>query len=385
MRTTRTRAALLVVVAFSSLLLITAMSISNVSSQGKYLVYIGSYGKGINAFRFDTNSLTLDPLGMVGSVVNPSFLTTDPDFKYLYAVSEVEEKVNGGVAAFTLDRGNGSLHPLNHLDSGGEAPCHLSVDHTGKMVIVANYVTGGVSSYPIEQNGALSKMSSLMTAHGSGPDKERQDGSHAHEAIITKDNARVYVPDLGLDRIRIYRIDPSTAKLVPNDPPFAKTGAGFGPRHLAFSPDEKFAYVINELKPFVTVFSRDSSNGSLSEIQSVPTIPADFKEENSGAEIRMDHAGRFVYASNRGHDSIQVFAVDPAKGTLHRVQIVSTQGKEPRGFNLDPSGHFLLVGNQKSNSLLIFKVNPNSGQLTDTGKHVETEAPVDVYFVPEVS
>ena len=382
MKDTRTNATWLIASAFLSLILITSMSSSNVTTHGKYFVYLGSYGKGINAFRFDPDSLTIDSLGMVGQVVNPSFLTSDKDFKHLYAVSELEGKVNGGVAAFALDGNGGSLQSLNHLDSGGEAPCHLAVDRSGKMLIVANYVTGGVSSYPIEKNGALGKMSSLMTAHGSGPDKKRQDGSHAHEAVITKNNQLVYVPDLGLDRIRIYRLDPATATLTPNDPPFSKTQAGFGPRHLAFSPDEKFAYVINELKPFVTVFARDPSTGNLTEVQSVPTIPADFTEENSGAEIRIDHAGKFVYASNRGHNSIQVFAVDPAKGTLHRIQIVATQGKEPRGFNLDPSGRFLIVGNQKSNNLVIFTVDNKSGELTDSGKHFNSEAPVDVYFVP---
>jgi 6-phosphogluconolactonase len=356
---------------------------SNLSAAGsqEYVVYLGSYGPGIHAFHFDSATGALKEIGQVGEVKNPSWLAADPDFKYLYAVSELD-KGDGGVASFSIDRKTAKLQSLNHVSSEGKAPCHASVDATGKMVIVANYSTGDVSAFPIQSNGSLGQASSVEKAHGSSMDKKRQEGSHAHEAVITKDNQRVYIPDLGLDRIRIYKLDPASAKLTPNDPPFAKTEPGSGPRHMVFDHNETYAYVLHELKPMVSVFRRDPSNGGLELVETVPTIRPDFKKENSGAEIRIDPAGKFIYTSNRGEDSIQVFAIDQSSGKLHQVQNVETGGREPRGFALDPSGRFLVVGNQKSNSVVVFKVDAESGKLTPSGHKIETPTPVDVLFVP---
>lgn len=350
------------------------------AAENQYFVYIGTYGNAVQAFRYSAGTLT--PLGAVGEVKNPSWVTTDPHAKYLFAASELEGKTNGGVAAFTIDHQTGKLGSINHVDSAGRAPCYVAVDKTGRMLIVANYSTGGVASYPIEQDGSIGQMASLMTAEGSGPDKARQEGPHAHEAVIESDNQRVYVPDLGLDRIRIYKLDPASAKLTPNDPPYAQAPAGFGPRHMVFGKGSKYAYVINELKPFVSVFEHDASNGSLKHLTDVPTLPDDFREENSGAEIRLHPSGKFLYTSNRGQDTIQVFTVDSASGALKRVQVVPTGGKEPRGFALDPSGHFLIAGNQKSNNVVVFKVHPKNGELSASGAKFEVPSPVDVLFVP---
>ena len=347
-----------------------------------YFAYIGTYGKGVYAVRFDAKTGKVDPVGMVGAVVNPSFLTTDREYRYLYAVSEVEGDAEGSVASFSIDRSNGSLKALNTRPSGGKSPCHLAVDHTGKTLVVANYVTGGVSSYPIEKDGSLGPMASLMTAKGTSVNKERQEGPHAHETVITADNQRVYVPDLGLDHIRIYRLDAATSKLTPNDPPFGQVEPGRGPRHMAFSHDEKYVYVLNEIQPFVTVFQHDAATGALHRIQSAETIPHDFSEENSGAEIRLGRSGKYIYTSNRGHDSIQVFAIDPGNGTIRRIQIISIGGKTPRGFAIDPTGQFLFAGNQDSNQVTIFKVNRESGELSATGQKFEAPKPVDVLFVP---
>ena len=352
------------------------------SSHDRYFVYVGTYSEGVQAFRFSSGNGSLEPLGMVGTVEKPSWVGTDPAFKHLYAVSEIEGKGQGGVASFAIDRKTGHLSALNHLESGGQGPCYLAVDSTGKMLIVANYSSGDVAAFPIEANGSIGKLSSVMSAHGSSVNKARQEGPHAHEAVITSDNQRVYVPDLGLDQIRIYKIEPSSAKLIPNDPPFVKGAPGLGPRHMAFGESSRYAYVVNELKPFVSVYAHDSATGNLTFIQSVPTIPADFSKENSGAEIRTGRLGKFLYTSNRGHDSIQVFAIDPSNGKLHQVQDVSTQGEVPRGFNLDPSGRFLLVGNQQTNNLVVFKVDPQTGKLTPTGQKFEVPTPVDVLFVP---
>ena len=348
---------------------------------GHYLVYVGTYGKGVYGFRFDAASGKAEALGMVGAVVNPSWVASDPDHRYLYAVSELEGNAEGAVAAFSMDRRSGALKPLNTRPSGGVAPCYVVVDQTGKAVIVANYVTGGVSSFPIESDGRLGPMASLMTAKGSSVNKERQEGPHAHEVVISAAN-RAYVPDLGLDHIRIYKLDAASAKLTPNDPAFAQGPPGLGPRHMLFSHDEKYAYVLNEIEPFITIFRHDRSNGSLHMIRKVATLPEDFKGENTGAEIVLDRAGKYLYTSNRGHDSLQVFAVDSNDGGLRRIQIISTGGKTPRGFAIDPDGRFLLAGNQDSNQLVLFKVNSETGKLTDTGQKFEVPKPVDVLFVP---
>ncbi len=350
--------------------------------QTKYFVYVGTYTKNIFGYGFDAGSGKLDAMGPLGEVMNPSFLATDPHFRFLYSVSEVEGKENGGVAAFSIDRKNGSLKFLNSASSAGVAPCHLAVDKTAKMLVVANYGTGAVSAFPLERDGRLGPMSALMEAHGSSVNPDRQKGPHAHETVISADNRFLYVPDLGLDQIRIYRLDPSQAKLTPSEPAFAKDDPGSGPRHIAFAPSHKFAYVVNELKSFVTVFSHDTSTGNLKEIQTVSTLPPGFSGENAPAEIEVDKAGKFVYASNRGHNSIAVFAIDEASGTLKQVQVISTEGKEPRGFEIDPTGHFLFAGNHKSNQFVVFRVDPATGQLTPTGQKIDVPSPVAFQFVP---
>lgn len=350
--------------------------------QTNYFVYIGTYSNAIHAYRFNASTGKLDAIGPVGEVINPSFLATDRKYQFLYVVSEVEGDVNGGVAAFSINRKNGSLKFLNTASSSGVAPCHLAVDGTAKMLLVANYGTGGVSAFPLEHDGRLGAMSSLMEAHGSSVNRERQAGPHAHEVVISANNRFVYVPDLGLDQIRIYRLDPSQAKLAATEPAFAKEEPGSGPRHMAFSPSGKFAYVLNELKSVVTVYSHDSSTGNLKQIQTIPTLPAGYSGENAPAEIEVDKAGKFVYASNRGHDSIAVFAIDEPTGMLKEIQIVPTQGKEPRGMQIDPTGNFLFVGNQKSNQCVIFRIDPKTGQLTSTGQVLEVPTPVAFQFVP---
>ncbi len=350
--------------------------------QTKYILFVGAYGKGIDAYHFDAATGQLQHIGRSGEVVNPSFLIADADFRTLYAVSEVTGNVNGGVAAFSINREKGSLQALNSMSSGGVAPCHLALDRTGKMLIVANYTSGGVSAYPIEHNGRLGEMSALMTAHGHSVNAQRQEGPHAHEVVISSDNARAYVPDLGLDEIRLYRLDPSKATLTPNDPPFVKQDAGMGPRHMAFSPDESFAYVANELKSEVSVFKHDKATGNMTKVQDVATVEPGYSGENAPAEILVDSRGKFVYASNRGSDSIAVFAIDPSNGTLRRVQVISAEGKMPRGLEIDPTGHFIFAGNQKTDNFVVYHIDANTGQLTPTGQVIHTPSPVAFLFVP---
>jgi 6-phosphogluconolactonase len=350
--------------------------------QTKYILYIGAYGKGITAYRFDAATGQLQSIGMAGEVTNPSFLIADKDFRYVYAVSELQGNHDGGVAAFSIDRNSGSLQALNHQPSAGVAPCHLALDKTSKMLMVANYTTGGVSVFPIQSDGRLGEMSALMTASGKGPNTARQEGPHAHEVVVSNDNRIAYVPDLGLDHIRMYRIDPAAAKLTPNQPPFVQQTPGMGPRHIAFTPDERFAYVVNELKSEVSVFTRDPSNGNLTKIQDISSVEPGFAGENGPAEILVDSAGKFVYASNRGENTIAVFAINSSDGKLNKVQSISTDGKNPRGLEIDPTGNFAFAGNQDSNNFVIYHVDKNTGKLTATGQNIQTPSPVAFLFVP---
>jgi 6-phosphogluconolactonase len=350
--------------------------------QTKYIVYVGSYGTGIQAYRFDAGDGQLQAIGMMGKITNPSFLIADREFRYLYAVSELTGKEEGAVASFAINPASGALSPLNSVSSAGLAPCHLAVDQTSKMLMVANYTSGGVSVYPIKDDGHIGEMTGVMTAHGKGPNRERQEGPHAHEVVVTSDNRFAYVPDLGLDHVRIYKIDSSHAALTANNPAFTKQDPGMGPRHMAFSPDEKFAYVVNELKSEVSVFQHDKDTGALTKIQDVSTLPPDYSGENGPAEILVDSAGKFVYATNRGADSIAVFAIDPTKGTLRQIQVISSEGTMPRGLEIDPTGHFVFAGNQKTDNFVIFHIDANSGKLAPTGQVIQTPSPVAFLFVP---
>lgn len=366
---------------FAAALIFMSQSHLAAQAQSEYFVYVGIYGKGIYGYRFHPNGPKLDELGLVGTVTNPSFVITDRDYKFLYAVSELEGKETGGVASFAIDRDTGALRSLNSVPSAGVAPCHLALDHTGKMLIVANYGTGGVSSFSIENDGRIGNMDSLMTAQGSSVDRERQEGPHAHEVVISSDNRLAFVPDLGLDRIRIYRLDPAQRKLTPNDPPFVKEQAGFGPRHMVISPNQKFAYVVNELKSFITVF-KVNGPGDWRPVQTVSTLPENFHGENGPAEILIDRAGKFVYASNRGPGTIAVFAVNEQDGTLRQVQMAATGTTFPRGVEFDPTGQYLFAGDQKANQFVIFRVDPKTGQLTLTGQPYKVPSPVSFAFVP---
>lgn len=346
--------------------------------QTKYILYIGAYGKGVSAYRFDASTGKLESIGLVGELVNPSFLASDSQHRNLYAVSEVEGQTHGAVGAFTIDRHTGALHALNTQDSGGIAPCHL-VTYNDNAVIVANYTSGGVSSYPIQPDGSLGSMASLMTATGHGPNKQRQEGPHAHEVVIN--NGLIYVPDLGLDHIRIYEMG-QDAKLMPHNPAFVQQDPGMGPRHMVFSADGAYAFVINELKSEVSLFRHDTGTGAMTKIQDVSTLPEGFTGENGPAEILLDKAGTHAYATNRGNDSIAVFTFDPAVPKLQQVQVISAEGKMPRGLAFDPTGRFLFAGNQKTNNFVIFRVDQQNGRLTPTGQEISTPSPVAFLFVP---
>jgi len=355
-----------------------------------YLVYVGTYtedgskSKGIYAYRYDADTAAIMPIGLAAETVNPSFLAVHPNQRFLYAVNEVGKykgEKSGAVSAFAMDRTSGKLTLLNQVASKGADPCYITVDKTGKYVLVANYTGGSVAVFPVLEDGRLGEASAFVPHTGRGANPERQEGPHAHSIDLSPDNRFAIVDDLGLDETLVYKFDSAKGSLTLNDPPFAKADPGAGPRHFAFAPDGKFGYVINEMGSSVTAFSFDGAAGALRALQTVSTLPKGFTGHNDDAEIEVHPSGRFLYASNRGHDSIAVFAIDTNKGTLTLIEDVSTKGQTPRSFEIDPTGSLLFVENEKSNNIVIFRIDPKTGRLAPAGKVLEVIEPVCVKFV----
>ena len=357
-------------------------------SSREYLVYFGTYtgkgSKGIYACRFRPATGKLTPPELAAETVSPSFLAVDPAQRFLFAANEIGDYQNaksGSVSSFSIDRRTGKLSALNTVASRGADPCHLTVDKAGKHVLVANYTGGSVAVLPVRTDGMLGESSDFVQHLGSSVDPERQKEPHAHDVVLTPDNRFAVVADLGLDKLLVYRYDFEKGKLSANDPPSGAVKPGSGPRHFALHPNGRWAYVIGEMANTVTAFDWDGDKGSFHELQSVSTLPKDFKGENTTAELVVHPKGRYLYGSNRGHDSIAVYAIDPAKGMLTQIEDVSTLGKEPRNFALDPTGAYLFAANQNSNTVVVFRVNPSNGRLTPTGEKVEVVSPVCVTFV----
>ena len=353
------------------------------------LVYIGSYtgskSQGIYVSRFDPATGNLSRPELAAEAKNPSFLALHPRRGILYAVGEVdsfEGRPVGSVTAFRIDSKSGKLILLNQQPSGGAGPCHLAVDAAGKCLLVANYGSGSIAALPIQAGGALGQPHAIIQHQGSSLNPQRQDAPHAH--FITPDPANRFALacDLGLDKVLVYRLDPNKAALQSNDPPSISLRGGAGPRHLAFHPNGKVAYVINELDSTLTVFAYDAKNGALSELQTLSTLPDSFRGSNTGAEVQIHPSAKFVYASNRGHDSIAMFSVEPGAGKLTAAGHESTQGKTPRHFALDPAGKWLLAENQDSDAISVFRVDSGTGKLTPTGSPLQVGAPVCVVFAP---
>ena len=359
----------------------------------EYFVYVGTYtsgrgrvSEGIYVFRFDTTTGKASAPSLAGTTVNPSFLAVHPGGKYLYAANEVSEfagKGVGAVGAFAIDRENGKLTLLNQASSAGSGPAHLTVDRTGKCVLVANYGGGSVAALPIKADGSLGEPASFIQHTGSSVDPNRQKEPHAHSINVSPDNRFAFAADLGLDKILIYKLDPTTAALTANDPPFATVSPGSGPRHFAFHPSGKFAYVINEMLCTMTAFSYDAKRGELKAIQTVSTLPAgeSVKPGYSTAEVVAHPNGKFLYGSNRGHDTIAVYAIG-ADGKIMLIQNAPAEVKIPRNFNLDPTGRWLITAGQNSDNLAVFRVDQQTGRLEFTGTKIEVGAPVCVRFLP---
>ena len=331
------------------------------------LMFIGTYTRdgrshGIYSLRLNLATGALTAPMLASGAQNPTFLALHPDKRHLYACGELRGTVDqplGGVSAFAIDAAAGTLAFLNQQPTGDGATTHLAVDATGRMVMAANYGAGYVCALPIDAAGRLGERSAYFPITGPlGPNPSRQDKPHTHSVTLSPDNRFVFACDLGLDRVYGFRLDPTKAALAPANPPFTATPAGVGPRHSKFSADGRFFYVANELGGAVCVFAYDAEHGALTLKQKISSLPADFRGENTTAEIRLSLDGRFVYVSNRGPDSLAVFARDPAAGTLTLVEIVPCGGKHPRNFALSPDGRWLVCANRDTDNLVVFRVDP---------------------------
>jgi 6-phosphogluconolactonase len=377
-----TRHAFLCILFVASLVLVPFSSAQKTTSS-RYRIFVGTYtdktqSKGIYTLDFNAATGKFSQPELAAEAPQPSWVLVARNGKFLYAANE--DGKSSAVSAFAIGDKAGKLTLLNKLPSQGEGPCHLALDQTGKYLFVANYDSGTVAVFPILPDGRLGEHSAVQKNQGAtGPNKERQDAPHAHWVATSADNQLLYVADLALDRILIYKFDAATGALTPEN--FSATPApGTGPRHAAFAPNDKFLYLLGELPSSVTVFAIEGKN-TYRNVQQISALPKDFKGRNDAAEIAVHPSGKFLYTSNRGQETIAVFSIDPAKGTLTHVENVPTQGKEPRHFAIDPTGHYLLAENQNSDTIVEFKIDQATGKLTATGEVVHVPAPVCLTFL----
>ena len=367
-----------------------AMPIS--AKPNELLVYVGTYtnkgtSDGIYICKMNLATGELTKFSSTKSQ-DPAFLAIDRKRQFLYAANEIGEfngKKSGAVSAFAINQKTGELTFLNQQATNSPGSCSVIVDKTGKCVLAANYSGGSVSAFPVKADGSLSEISDLIQHQGSSVNPNRQKEPHAHTIIIDDSNRFAFCADLGLDKVMVYKLDAKRGKLTPNTPAFAAVKPGAGPRHFKIHPNNKFAYVINELDETVIAFAFDKAYGILKEIQTVPTLPADFTGTSYCADIHVHPSGKFLYGSNRGHDSIVVYTLDATTGKLTLAQHQSTQGKWPRNFAVDPTGQFLLVANQNTDNIVIFRIDQQTGKLTPTNNVVEISQPVCLKLIPTFS
>ncbi len=379
------------------LLCVLALFLSNSSVEGHPLglnaakdtvrFYVGTYtgkkSKGIYLCELNQKTGEIKNLGLAAEAKQPSFLAIHPNQKFLYAVSEISNfngKKSGGLVAFKIDPKTHKLIKINSQVTGGGAPCHVNVDATGKFVLNANYGGGNCSVVRIKEDGSLGEITSFQQHEGSSVNPRRQKGPHAHSINLDPANKYAFVADLGLDKVLVYKFDSKTGKLEPNTFKAAKVRPGGGPRHFTFHPSGKFAYTNNEMTCSVTSFVYNAEKGELREIETISTLPHDFRG-GSTAEILAHPNGKFLYCSNRGHNSIAVFSIDAKSGTLTPVEHESTQGRTPRNFALSPNGKFLLAENQGSDTIVVFSIDQKTGALTPTGYKADVPTPVCIRFL----
>ncbi len=354
------------------------------------LIFLGTYtpaggaSRGIYAIRLDPATGGLSEPVLAAETPNPTFLAWHPNHRVLYASGEgpdTEGQITGGAVAFSYDAASGKLTLLNARGTGGGAT-HLATDGTGRMLITVNYSGGFTASFPLTTDGRIGPRATLLAHAGPlGPNKSRQEKPHPHSVTISPDNRFAMVADLGLDRVCTYRLDPATGTLTPHDPAFIATPPGTGPRHTKYSRDGRFFYILNEIDDSISVCAYDTARGAGTPIQHISTLPAGFKvtDPDRAAEIRVHPNGKFVYTSNRGHESIAVFAIQ-ADGTLQLLELVPCGGKHPRNFELSPDGRWLVCANKDSDNVTVFGVDPATGRLTPTGRPVTVPQAVCVLF-----
>ncbi|MEX0938778.1 MAG: lactonase family protein [Pirellulales bacterium] len=353
------------------------------------LVYIGTYtgsgSQGIYAAKFDTAEGTLSEPSLAAESSNPSFVALHPGGRYLYAVNEdaqYQGQDSGAVSAYSVDRQSGRLTPLGSQPSGGAAPCHLAVDRTGKYVLAANYSGGSTIVLPITEGGGLGPASDFVQHTGSSVDPRRQRAPHAHGVYLDPTNRFALVADLGLDKVLIFRFNPQQGTLSPNEPAAANVAPGSGPRHLAIHPSGRYVYAINEITSTLTAFQFDPQSGAMQQLHTLSTLPEGHEGGNSTAEIQIHPSGKFLYGSNRGHNSIAIFRVDEDSGRVTSLGHQPSGGETPRNFNIDPTGQYLLAANQGSDDVVVFRIDAESGKLTATGESITVSRPVCVEFLP---
>jgi 6-phosphogluconolactonase len=395
--------------AFSSILVETVRA-----KGGDFFVYMGTYtgfkyvhhsrtygvgeshSKGIYVSRFNATTGELSEPELAAEMVNPSFLTVSPDHRFVYAVSEDPLSVGppldaaSYVSAFAVEFSTGKLRLLNTVPTGGTSTCFISMDNTGKYVLMANFGSGSVSVLRVKADGSLGEVASFIQNVGHSVDPSIQSEPHPHSIVVSPDNRYAIVSDLGLDQILIFHFDAATGMLSPPGPPTATVYPGSGPRHFVFDPAGKFGYQLREMSGVVDVLAWDPAKGNLTAVQSAHSVPHDFVGSNHSAELEILPSGKFLYESNRrtkseterAPDTIGVFSIDRKDGTLAAVEQSSTGGVMPRSFTIDPTGSYLLAANQLSNNVVVFRIDGATGRLSQTGKEIRVDTPVCLKFSP---
>jgi 6-phosphogluconolactonase len=369
------------------LILALLFTLNSVFAQTKTYLLIGTYtsGKSEGIYVYDFNSATGDNhFVSTMKIPNPSYLAVSLDNKRVYAVTENADStklgIGGAVSSFSFDKEKGTLTLLNKQFSGGKHPCYVAIDKTGKWLFAANYSSGSSALLPINKDGSLGAIKQLMQDVGNGLNKERQEGPHVHSTVLSPDNKFLFTPDLGIDKVMVYRFDNVKGKLSPATPPFAQSMPGGGPRHFDFHPTKQYAYLMEEMTGTVVAFKYNE--GQLGSLQRINALPVDFKGVIGSADIHVSPDGKFLYCSNRGEsNTITIFKINGHTGKLEIAGYQSTLGKTPRNFNFDPSGNFLLVANQQSDNIVIFRIDKKTGLLTDTGKRIDVANPVCIKWI----
>jgi len=374
-----------------ALVITVAFAISPAAAKEMW-VFFGTHkdqpGHGFSVARFDTRTGSLTTPQFLVQAANPGFFVIHPDGKHIYVANEVDTfqgQPTGFVSAYAVDPATAQMTLLNEQPSAGAGTAYLSLDRTNHYLLVANYGGGTIAAFALNADGSIGKQTAFFQHTGSSVNPDRQSKAHPHSIRMDPTNRFALVPDLGLDKIFIYRFDASDGSLTPNDPPFVTVTPGSGPRHFDFDPAGKFVYVMNEMASRVKVFAWDSSRGVLTELQTISSLPDDFTGTNTSAEIRVHPSGRFLYCTNRGDNTIAAFAVDSATGLLTFIERVSTQGKTPRNFDFDPTAHWLLVSNMDSDNVLVYKIDLATGKLIPHGAPVSAPNPFAVRFLPIAS